>query len=892
MVFFGVGMLVATGGFIGGLAGAGVFSSSSSPVDQSRSKALSNTLTVTVTPNAPSQLISPDGNVAIYLPAGSVDRPLRLVYRQMTLDQMPPLPSGFLPTEKLFYLSVAAGQELISRPASLANNITVIVSLSGTDIARSAGIAANLTIQSYIADAGWIPLPTEVDFATSTAGVQVDALSMFALTIRRQESEADPALITGTTKVPSPTSAASPTSTSAKPTTTPPSASGAAVAGPTSAPELPSISSSTPESTGKGLPTPTEASISVPTPVGTATALPTPTPTQLPIPEPTPAPSYLLAATVEREGFGKIGLIPASDDFRYAAGTLVRVTVSCDFGFLGWKGNLPDEVEPSSKSIILTMDQPRTLIGNCGVQPLPSSSYSLTVNSQNLKQGQLMLFVVNGTIRLSQSPGPNGEFKAGSNVGLLAMPDRAGFVVSWSGVDSASDVFATVEMNRDRQVEVSIVQPTYIVTASPDPSEGGGVLGGGEYLSGARVILRAAPHIGWNFNRWTGDCSGHRDCFLIVDSHKSVIAIFRREVAYTLSTRARPANGGTVSPSSTSDHEKGSAVTVVATPAVGFAFYSWSGDCGGLGPCNLIMNEDKNVTAWFRELSTAPTTTREPRDGSPIEPTPTPTPPPPSERIAFSTDRDGNAEIYVMNPDGSNPARLTTHPAIDVSPVWSANGEILAFATNRDGDYEIYPMTASGSNPANLTNHPADDQHPAWSWANNRIAFATQRDSNMEVYVMDSDGNNQTNLTSDPSLDVDPDWSADGTRIAFRSSRDGNDEIYVMNVDGTNQTNVTNRLAHDAAPAWSPDGSKAAFHATKNGNDEIYVMDSDGSNLIRLTNNPAEDVNPAWSPDGAKIAFESDRDGNKEIYVMNADGISQINITNHAAHDEDPSWGP
>ena len=116
-------------------------------------------------------------------------------------------------------------------------------------------------------------------------------------------------------------------------------------------------------------------------------------------------------------------------------------------------------------------------------------------------------------------------------------------------------------------------------------------------------------------------------------------------------------------------------------------------------------------------------------------------------RIAFSSARDGNPEIYVMNADGSDLVRLTNHPAPDVNVAWSPNGKQLAFTSSRDGNPEIYLINADGTGLVNLTVHPAPDDRAAWSPDGRKIAFATMRDGNAEIYVMNADGTKPTNLT-------------------------------------------------------------------------------------------------------------------------------------------------
>ncbi|MBI2836667.1 MAG: PD40 domain-containing protein [Chloroflexi bacterium] len=266
-------------------------------------------------------------------------------------------------------------------------------------------------------------------------------------------------------------------------------------------------------------------------------------------------------------------------------------------------------------------------------------------------------------------------------------------------------------------------------------------------------------------------------------------------------------------------------------------------------------------------------------------------------RIAFSSDRDGNREIYIMNADGSGQTRLTNNPAYDADPVWSPDGSKIAFSSYRDGNREIYVMNADGSNQTRLTNNSAADYGPSWSPDGSKIAFESYRDGNWETWVMNADGSNPTQLTNIVFYsNSGPAYSPDGSKIVFHSNRDMPSpwpaDIYVMNADGSGQTRLMSNLANDLDPLWSPDGSKIVFHSDRDGNKEIYVMNADGSNQISLTNNPAGDSWPTYSPDGSKIAFYSDRDGNNEIYVMNADGSNQTRLTNDPASDSEPAWSP
>ena len=284
-------------------------------------------------------------------------------------------------------------------------------------------------------------------------------------------------------------------------------------------------------------------------------------------------------------------------------------------------------------------------------------------------------------------------------------------------------------------------------------------------------------------------------------------------------------------------------------------------------------------------------------------------------QIAFSSDRDGNSEIYVMDADGGNQRRLTNNPAGDWNPSWSPDGKRIVFESRRDGHVmngiptaEIYVMDADGGNQRRLTNNPSSDSSPSWSPDGKRIAFDSNRDGpfNREIYVIDADGGNLQRLTNNPDDDgwADdryPSWSPDGERIVFGARRDGHFEnkfavtyeIYVMDADGRNQRRLTENRNNDRYPVWSPDGKRIAFMADRKGNFEqfdIYVMDADGGNEQNLTQHRAWDWSPSWSPDGNRIVFDSRRDGNGEIYVMDADGDNLQNLTNNRHSDANPAW--
>ena len=98
---------------------------------------------------------------------------------------------------------------------------------------------------------------------------------------------------------------------------------------------------------------------------------------------------------------------------------------------------------------------------------------------------------------------------------------------------------------------------------------------------------------------------------------------------------------------------------------------------------------------------------------------------------------------------GTPKTNLTNHPAQDFLAVPGPTGKI-AFTSNRAGSYDVYVMDPDGGNVTPLTDDPAGDLAPDWSPDGSRIAFTSSRDGNSEIYVMDADGSDETRAHSDP----------------------------------------------------------------------------------------------------------------------------------------------
>ncbi|HKE02183.1 MAG TPA: hypothetical protein VKE69_14290 [Planctomycetota bacterium] len=206
---------------------------------------------------------------------------------------------------------------------------------------------------------------------------------------------------------------------------------------------------------------------------------------------------------------------------------------------------------------------------------------------------------------------------------------------------------------------------------------------------------------------------------------------------------------------------------------------------------------------------------------------------PRGDRLAFSSMRDGNWEIYTAAPDGTDVRRVTDNAVYDSQPTWSPRGDRIAFTSNRDGKRRVYTMAPDGSDARRVTTSDADDFNPAWSDDGSRLVFYRERgDDHDQVYVVRADGSDETRVTRLEDHNTYPCFCAGGALLFHRSGGAGPGAIVELDPATGESRVVTTAKAFFARP--SPDGRHLAIIAGERRKVGVFVARCDGTSVWKI----------------------------------------------------------
>jgi Tol biopolymer transport system component len=270
-----------------------------------------------------------------------------------------------------------------------------------------------------------------------------------------------------------------------------------------------------------------------------------------------------------------------------------------------------------------------------------------------------------------------------------------------------------------------------------------------------------------------------------------------------------------------------------------------------------------------------------------------------TDKIVFASAGVGDdAEIFVVNLDGSERLELTTNTVDDLLPAWSPNHARIAFARKaRLGKPSIWVMTANGARQHRLRL----GTHPSWSPTGSQLVF--ERDG--VVYTMTAQGRRVRRITKG----THPVWAPRGRRIAFERGT----KVFLANVDTRAVRLLADRVgglacaqygeggpavATLSSPEWSPNANRLVVSLSCDYENSLYVaammVGLDGNGVIGDVpiNFLVPDSRLAWSPDGTRFAYAITpyRGSFYRIVTAKLDGTDETTVTSGTAYDYDPDW--
>ena len=247
--------------------------------------------------------------------------------------------------------------------------------------------------------------------------------------------------------------------------------------------------------------------------------------------------------------------------------------------------------------------------------------------------------------------------------------------------------------------------------------------------------------------------------------------------------------------------------------------------------------------------------------------------------IVISSSRSGKFQLYAAERANlAQLAKITTDTATATDPAFSPDGSRIAYVSTSTGNAEIYVMNADGTSPTRLTIDPQADGRPAFTPDGQTILFHSARTAGkQQIWAMNVDGSGLTQLTRD-SVSFAPTVSPDGQTVAYVSMRDKNYDIWLMSRDGSNQRQFTRSpQQRESEPRFLRDGTLAYLVERREGNrtvQQVVRADLTTGGVTPLSGIDLALASFAVSPSGDLVALvvnaqpENRRNPIYKVYIL------------------------
>ncbi|MBK9240741.1 MAG: PD40 domain-containing protein [Acidobacteria bacterium] len=258
-----------------------------------------------------------------------------------------------------------------------------------------------------------------------------------------------------------------------------------------------------------------------------------------------------------------------------------------------------------------------------------------------------------------------------------------------------------------------------------------------------------------------------------------------------------------------------------------------------------------------------------------------------------------HGDIWIANENGSNATRLTAHVARDVFPRLSPDGRWVAFSSDRYGNNDVFIIPAAGGEPKQLTYATTPDTVLNWTPDGKGIMVATSRAVSpwrSPIYIVPIDGSLPTPMPIDGG--VQGMLKQDGSTLAFnrmgatywRKGYRGNrtDDIWLQDTKTQKITRLTDTnlrdykdFTQDVYPMWGRDG-QIYFASERSGHFNIFRIAASGGAPQQVTRHADDGVQfPSMSPDGSTIAYENEF----EVWTLKVGQTTPTRVTIDLAFD-------
>ncbi|MEA3310773.1 MAG: hypothetical protein U9Q76_00990 [candidate division WOR-3 bacterium] len=282
--------------------------------------------------------------------------------------------------------------------------------------------------------------------------------------------------------------------------------------------------------------------------------------------------------------------------------------------------------------------------------------------------------------------------------------------------------------------------------------------------------------------------------------------------------------------------------------------------------------------------------------------------------IAFisSMDNDGAFDIYVISLPSKEIRQLTHTEGRGVENVWldwCPAGPIV-FASTRDGNYEIYMINPDGSGEVRLTENDYDDFYPALRWDGKQLAFSSsvvtrKGPPQKDIFIMDIATRKTKRITNTPEDEITLNWSPDGKKIAYAKYVRGQPEIFVLDLARSTHTRITYNPGEDLNPEWTSDSKYILFSSDRNDTVNVagerlfgvFMVDAEGKTEPQQLIHKARFTmgSPSVSPDNKWIAYQFQRDDWNWMYIgiqSSTNPKESYTLVKNIFYNRTPVWKP